>query len=247
MKRIILFSFLFTIPVFAQTIDPVTTVQEQLKKLERTPLPQVTYETNSSSVFCRVSCRDVKEKDLLYDYFRGVPNAGISANKTTVCVVIPLDPAGFARNQAIQRQQAAARNAAIHQEAAQRMAEREEQVSIAFRFANNPKDYYGKEVVFDCEYEGLDPMIGDWSYELGFAVREKGSRVPCLAFTGQLTGDPITQYVAVGMGAAVKSLNPNDKIRVWGKLVSPTTDAVTGTGHIRRTRPFFVVRNIERL
>ncbi len=134
----------------------------------------------------------------------------------------------------------------MERQAAQAAAEREEQISIAFRFQNNPKDFYGKEVSFACEYAGLETMMGDWPHELGFSVREKGSTISCVVFTAQITGDPITQYVPIRMGTAVKGLNPNDQIRVWGKLVSPSVDP-NGAAHLRRARPFFVVRNIERL
>jgi hypothetical protein len=97
-----------------------------------------------------------------------------------------------------------------------------------------------------CEYVALEPMIGDLPYELGFTVREKGRAISCVVFTQQWTGDPITQYVPMGMAGAVKSLKPNDQIRVWGKLVS-SSSSHNGIPHLRRARPFFVVRNIERL
>ncbi len=90
----------------------------------------------------------------------------------------------------------------------------------------------------------LKACRGDWPNELGFAVRENGSSLSCVAITWQLTGDPLTQYMVVGIGDAVASLGMGDKVSVTGRLISPSRSELN---HLRRASPFFVVTSVVRL
>jgi hypothetical protein len=87
----------------AEQVDPTAIVESRLKEIDRSPL--VTYKTNDNYVFCTAHCRDLNERNAVYDAFRNIPKYGLTATKNppTVCVVLLLDPAVYQSNQQAQK------------------------------------------------------------------------------------------------------------------------------------------------
>jgi len=235
---------LFVLPVYGADTGPLALVRLRLKELQRTP--PLTCRTNGGMVFCTMRCRDLEERNLLYNAFRKIPNCTITATKSppSVCVVLPADPASFERTQETMRKEAIARQTALEQEAKAGEQEAEGRTSLAWRIKKDPAAFYGVEITFEGDYAGLEPMPGDAAYELGFAVRENGGALSCVVFAQQTVDDPITQYMLAGRAEIVRSLTMGDKVRVTGKLVAP---GETAGARSRRASPFFVAGSIERL
>jgi hypothetical protein len=218
-----------------------------------TPAPTLTYEIDGALVHCKAHCRDLAERDAVYEIFRGIPNSTLSASSDppTATVILPIDHRRFQREQ-----QAVQRQAAAHQERIRREVERRDsdrrieegaRQSLTRIMQTRPEDLYGKRVSVIGRYEGLDPLPGDKTHELGFAIRENGSRLPCVVFVRQIAGDPYTQSIPILSGDAVKLLHPEDRIRVTGQVFSPTGLDTDRQPSLRRARPFFVVDGIERI
>jgi len=83
--------------------DPTTTVPARLKQLGCDA--SVTYKTNGNLVSCTVHCRDLDQRNRVYDDFRAAKTAALSATREppTVCIVLPLDPEAFKSQQATLR------------------------------------------------------------------------------------------------------------------------------------------------
>jgi hypothetical protein len=87
----------------ADPIDPTAVIESRLKEIARDPA--VTYKTNDNYVFCTAHCRDLNERNAIYDAFRNVPKYSLTATKNppTVCVVLLLDPAAYQSTQQNQK------------------------------------------------------------------------------------------------------------------------------------------------
>jgi hypothetical protein len=228
-----------------QEINPQAAVQWSFREIEHAP--PVTYKTNGNMVLCTAHCRDLNERNAVFDAFRTLPNAGVSGTKTPpeVCVVLPLDPTAFQRKVQMSRQQAMVQKAVAEQQARQRQAMDEAQRTLARRIDTEPEKLYGQQFTVEGEYEGLEPLPGDRPYEVGFSISERGKdHLSCVAFATQIVGDPITLGIPISIASAVRSLHVNDRVRITGKLVSPS---MTEEPHLRRAHPFFVALAIERL
>jgi hypothetical protein len=92
-----------SLPLLADPVDPTAIIEARLKQIARDPA--VTYKTNDNYVFCTAHCRDLNERNAIYDAFRNVPKYGLTATKNppTVCVVLLLDPAAYQSSQQSQK------------------------------------------------------------------------------------------------------------------------------------------------
>src|SRR5437899_8342653 len=90
-------------PLLAEPVDPTAVIEARLKQIARDPA--VTYKTNDNYVFCTAHCRDLNERNAIYDAFRNVPKYGLTATKNppTVCVVLLLDPSAYQSSQQNQK------------------------------------------------------------------------------------------------------------------------------------------------
>lgn len=91
------------LPARADQIDPTAIVESRLKQIAREP--SVTYKTNNNYVFCTAHCRDLNERNAVYDAFRNVSKYSLTATKNppNVCIVLLLDPRTYESNQQAQR------------------------------------------------------------------------------------------------------------------------------------------------
>ena len=82
---------------------PAQTVQNRLKQIE-VDAP-VTYSTNGNVIFCTVRCKDLDQRNAVYDGFSNLPKVGLTATKNppSVTVVLLLDPAKYFSEQQNQR------------------------------------------------------------------------------------------------------------------------------------------------
>ena len=107
MKKLILVSALLMtthhLAARADQIDPTAIIGARLKQLALDPT--VTYRTNDNYVFCTAHCRDVNERNAVYDAFRNLPKYSLTAtrNPPNVCVVVLLDPSAYQSNQQAQK------------------------------------------------------------------------------------------------------------------------------------------------
>src|SRR5262249_14881688 len=80
--------------------DPV---QSRLKKLEiEAP---VTYRTNGNLLFCTIACRDLDQRNAVYDGFSNIPKYGLTATKNppSVTVVLLADAGKYLSDQRYQK------------------------------------------------------------------------------------------------------------------------------------------------
>jgi hypothetical protein len=102
---VLLLSLLFSAftALLAEPVDPTAVMEARLKQIGRDPA--VIYRTNDNYVFCTAHCRDLNERNAIYDAFRNVPKYGLTATKNppTVCVVLLLDPAAYQSSQQAQK------------------------------------------------------------------------------------------------------------------------------------------------
>jgi hypothetical protein len=110
MNRLVAFftGFTFVLGIWqvslqAEQVDPTAIMAARLKQIGHDP--SVTYKTNDNYVYCTAHCRDLNERNAVYDGFRNVPKYGLSATKNppTVCVVLLLDPGAYQSNQQAQK------------------------------------------------------------------------------------------------------------------------------------------------
>jgi len=87
----------------ARPSGPMAIVQDRLKQLE-VDAP-VSYHTNGNLVFCTVACRDVDQRNAVYDGFSNLAKYGLTAtrNPPTVTVVLLLDAARYLSEQQNQK------------------------------------------------------------------------------------------------------------------------------------------------
>lgn len=83
--------------------DPVEPVQSRLKKAD-IDVP-VTYRTNGNLIFCTVRCKNLDQRNAVYDTFSSMPKYGLSAtrNPPTVTVVVLSDAAKYLSEQQNQK------------------------------------------------------------------------------------------------------------------------------------------------
>jgi hypothetical protein len=83
--------------------DAVGIIQARLKKVE-VDAP-VTYRTNGNLVFCTIPCRDLEQRNTVYDEFSSLQKYGLTATKNppTVTVVLLLDAAKYLTDQQNQK------------------------------------------------------------------------------------------------------------------------------------------------
>jgi hypothetical protein len=220
-------------------------VKWSLRTIEQPP--PVTFKTNGQMVLCTAHCKDLAERNAVFDAFRSLPNAGVTGTKEPpeASVILPLDPGAFQRNQQMSRQQAMAQKAAMEQRARQRLAADQAQRTLARRIDTEAEKLYGQQFTIEGEYQGLHALPGDLPYEVGFQILERGTdHLFCVAFAAQIVGDPITLNVPISAALAVKSLHINDRVRITGKVLSPS---ISEGPHLRRSQPFFVALAVERL
>ncbi len=84
-----------TLAMRAAPIDPLSLVESRLKTM-KCDAP-ITSKTNETDVLCSIHCRDLDERDAVYDAFRDLPKLSLSATKEppTVSVAIVFDPAAY--------------------------------------------------------------------------------------------------------------------------------------------------------
>ncbi|HTL56511.1 MAG TPA: hypothetical protein VL361_12580 [Candidatus Limnocylindrales bacterium] len=87
----------------ASRMDPTEVVQKQLKKAD-IDVP-ISYRTNGNLVFCTVRCKDLEQRNAVYDTFSSMAKYGLSATKTppTVTVVVLSDAAKYFSEQQNQK------------------------------------------------------------------------------------------------------------------------------------------------
>lgn len=83
--------------------DPTEGVQSQLKKAD-IDLP-ISYRTNGNLIFCTVRCKDLDQRNAVYDTFSSMAKYGLSATKNppTVTVVILSDASRYFSEQQNQK------------------------------------------------------------------------------------------------------------------------------------------------
>jgi hypothetical protein len=94
--------------------DQGDVVQSRLKKLEiEAP---VTYRTNGNLLFCTIACRDLDQRNAVYDGFSNVPKYGLTATKNppSVTVVLLVDAAKYLNDQRYQKLVAKLQNSATN-------------------------------------------------------------------------------------------------------------------------------------
>jgi hypothetical protein len=93
---------------------------------------------------------------------------------------------------------------------------------------------YGQQFTVEGEFLGLETLAGDRPYEIGFRILERGTdHLSCVAFTVRLWKTRLR-----------KCLHMNDRVRITGKAISPSTSEEP---RLRRSQAFFVALAIERL
>jgi hypothetical protein len=94
--------------------DAEEIIQARLKKIE-VDAP-VNYRTNGNLVFCTVRCRDLDQRNAVYDGFSSLQKYGLTATKNppTVTVVLLLDAAKYLTDQQNQKLVAKLQNAATN-------------------------------------------------------------------------------------------------------------------------------------
>ena len=82
---------------------PVEIIQNRLKQIE-VEAP-VSYHTNGNLVFCTIACRDLEQRNAVYDGFSNLAKYGLTATKQppTVTVVLLLDAARYLSEQQNQK------------------------------------------------------------------------------------------------------------------------------------------------
>ena len=94
--------------------DQGDVVQSRLKKLEiEAP---VTYRTNGNLLFCTIACRDLEQRNAVYDGFSNIPKYGLTATKNppSVTVVLLADAAKYLSDQRYQKLVAKLQNSATN-------------------------------------------------------------------------------------------------------------------------------------
>lgn len=83
--------------------DPAEIIQGRLKKLE-VDAP-VSYRTNGNLVFCTIACRDLEQRNAVYDGFSNLAKFGLTATKNppTVTVVLLFDAGKYLADQRNQK------------------------------------------------------------------------------------------------------------------------------------------------
>lgn len=83
--------------------DPSEIIQGRLKKID-VDAP-VNYRTNGNLVFCTINCRDLEQRNAVYDEFSNLPKYGLTATKNppTVTVVLLSDAAKYLNDQQNQK------------------------------------------------------------------------------------------------------------------------------------------------
>jgi hypothetical protein len=94
--------------------DPGDIVQSRLKKLEIDA--PVSYRTNGNLLFCTIACRDLDQRNAVYDGFSNIPKYGLTATKNppSVTVVLLFDAAKYLRDQRNQKLVAKLQNSATN-------------------------------------------------------------------------------------------------------------------------------------
>src|SRR5262249_54869938 len=83
--------------------EPGDIIHSRLEKLEiKAP---VSYRTNGNLLFCTISCRDLDQRNAVYDGFSNIPKYGLTATKIppSVTVVLLLDAAKYLSDQRNQK------------------------------------------------------------------------------------------------------------------------------------------------
>ena len=94
--------------------DPGDVIQSRLKKLEiEAP---VSYRTNGNLLFCTIACRDLDQRNAVYDGFSNIPKYGLTATKNppSVTVVLLVDAAKYLSDQRYQKLLAKLQNSATN-------------------------------------------------------------------------------------------------------------------------------------
>ena len=83
--------------------EPADLIQSRLKNLQMEA--PVTYRTNGNLLFCTISCRDLDQRNAVYDGFSNIPKYGLTATKNppSVTVVLLLDAAKYLSDQRNQK------------------------------------------------------------------------------------------------------------------------------------------------
>jgi len=94
--------------------DPGDIVQSRLKKLEIDA--PVSYRTNGNLLFCTIACRDLDQRNAVYDGFSNIPKYGLTATKNppSVTVVLLFDAAKYLSDQRSQKLVAKLQNSATN-------------------------------------------------------------------------------------------------------------------------------------
>jgi hypothetical protein len=93
---------------------PADIVQSRLKDFEiEAP---VSYRTNGNLLFCTISCRDLDQRNAVYDGFSNIPKYGLTATKNppSVTVVLLVDAAKYLSDQRNQKLVAKIQNSATN-------------------------------------------------------------------------------------------------------------------------------------